>query len=120
MGMLLQIQLPRIGKGAPRGCGSDASPSPHSDGRDVAIGTIGKGRQRFVLEASPHFHLPAPIPVLQAGLESRFLHWGKDRHDIQAEAEPHHATDTVAVLANSTTIRDFKARVTASILSKAL
>jgi hypothetical protein len=104
--MLLQIQLPRFGERPAWRRSSEACRGSHADRGHMALGSFGQGGERLVMKPSPHFPLPTTVPVFHTGLEPRFLHRGKHRHDVEAQTEPHHATDTVTVL-----VRPLKRRV---------
>lgn len=97
----LQIELPiprkrLTGRGA-----LDARRGANPTRADVAVRPVDQSHERVVMEPRPHLALPAPIQILECGLERRLIDGCEDRDDAQAQAHTHHPTNGITVLVGS-------------------
>lgn len=97
----LQIKSPFLGKWSSRRCRFYLLLHPLPVSFYISIRSSGKLLYVRMLEPGPHLRLPAPIIVLNAGLETSLPGHNKNRYYPQAQAQPHHATDRVLMMMSS-------------------
>jgi hypothetical protein len=90
----IQISRERSACGRPL----DASSIANTNRRDPSIGTLLQILERGVLEAAPHFGLPAAVETFDGILKTRLAGRSEDRFDIEKKTGTDDSTNHVGVL----------------------
>jgi len=96
--MHLEILTPANGKPAARRSGFDAGGSSPAISRDVARRALLEVGERLVMEAQPHFGVPAAVEVFDGSLEAAFLGRGEHRSHAKLKTGAYDAAERILAM----------------------